>query len=271
MSVIAAASSVSSASVRCDLCCQLMPSTAALAAHATSCFEQISQAFNNQLTMAKGDWTAHTQAVLAVYKLTASSGSPAVPSPPSPSLLRKADPLEEQQLLAQHARYLLQMLGAVSGSPAPVTGSDIMSAQLRELKMAQAATLRQFSQQLLSQVSNATQTDPSNATATRLLLGAGIHFCSVILERPSPPVAPSGVDWQLTMLVPLGLPELAIRFIDAIVQHNGASVHSSWKRSSCQKPRWLAKPAFAANQMSSAYQLLLNCAFCSSLFVQTRS
>jgi hypothetical protein len=215
MSVITAASSVPSASVRCDLCCRLLLSAAALAAHAVTCFEQLSQAFNSQLTIVKGDWKAHTQAVLAASK---------------PSLHRRNDPLEERQLLVQHAHSLLQMMQTSRHSAAaPAAGSDALTTQLLQLKAAHASLLRQFSQQLLSQLPESAALDATDATSTRLLLAAGIQFCSCALlcdelrQAGNPPPSAHVTGWELGSLTPLRLPELTFRFIDALATHGQAA------------------------------------------------
>jgi hypothetical protein len=217
MSVITAASSVSSASVRCDLCCRLLPSAAALTAHAASCFEQLSQAFNSQLTIVKGDWNAHTQAVLAASK---------------PSLHRRDDPLEERQLLVQHAHSLLQMMETARDSAAaPAAGSDALTVQLLQLKAthAHASLLRQFSQQLLSQLPTSAALGATDVTSTRLLLAAGIQFCSCALlcaelrQAGNPPPSAHVTGWELGSLAPLSLPELTFRFIDALAMHSQAA------------------------------------------------
>jgi hypothetical protein len=211
--------------VRCDLCCQLLPSAGALAAHASSCFEQLSQAFKDGLPTAKGDWTAHTQAVLAASKLTASADELAAPSPPPlppSSLTRKDDPAQERKLLVRHAHTLLLLMEANSApTSSNAARSDALTTELLRVKAAHAgAALREFSQQLLSQLPNSAA-DGTNDTAIKLLLAAGVRLCGFVFGQTALARGqPSRLPLHPPSLAALSVEEFAHRFIDALVRHN---------------------------------------------------
>jgi hypothetical protein len=221
--------SSSAALVRCDLCCQLLPSTVALAAHAVSCFEQLSQAFNSGLPTAKGDWTAHTQAVLAASKLTASADELAAPSPPPlppSSLTRKDDPVQERKLLAGHAYVLLKLLEANDGSASSkAVSSDALTSQLVQLESAHTKALSEFSQQLLSQLPGGAA-DGTDDAATKVLLSAGVRLCSFVLnEIAFARGQPSRLLLHPPSLAALSVEEFAQRFIDAWIRHGQESLY----------------------------------------------
>jgi hypothetical protein len=220
MSLLAAASS----SVRCDLCCQLLPSAVALAAHAVSCFEEITQAFNDGFSTAKRGWAEYKQAALAASKPP--KPSPVVPPsllPPSP-LTRKDDAVHERKLLVHHARTLLKLLDAADAPPSSAaTGSDPLTKQLLQQKTIHADALRQSSQQLLNQLTNGAA-GRMDDVATKLLLSAGVRLCSfvtsqAVLARDQP----SRLLLHPPSLAALSVEEFAHRFVDAFVRHSHES------------------------------------------------
>jgi hypothetical protein len=243
MSLPAAASS-SAAVVRCDLCCQLLPSAAALAAHAASCFEQISQAFNNGLPTAKGDWTAHTQAVLAASKLTASADELAAPSPPSlppSSLMRKADAAQERNLLVRHAHMLLEMMISKDApASSKAVRSDALTTQLLQFKATHAGALREFSQQLLNQLPSGAA-DGTDDVPTKLLLSAGMRLCSFVINEAAFACGkPSRLLLHPSKLASLSVEEFAQRFVAAWMRHSqprqiNAGYGNNWSLGLCSE------------------------------------
>jgi len=235
MSLLAAASS----SVRCDLCCQLLPSAAALAAHAASCFEELSQAFNDGLATAKGDWTVHTQAVLAASKLADElAASSLLPLPPS-SLMRKDDPAQERKSLVRHAHTLLEMM-ASKGAPSKAVSSDALTTQLLQFKATHAGALREFSQQLLSQLPSGAA-DGTDDSANKLLLSAGVRLCSFVLNEAAFACGkPSRLLLHPPKLVTLSVEEFAQRFVGAWMRqdhprHIKAGYGSTWSYGLCSE------------------------------------
>jgi len=229
-----AASASASASVRCAVCCRLVPSTS-LQSHSQQCFDDMAAEYIAALpTVKSDDVRVHTRLVVAASKRTAPASLVSAPTPPPLWQRRHADSGRERETLVRRAAHLLEVADADSdesdGEVATVSvrlADDTLAALLLQRKGGgHADPLRSLCRRMRALLD--LPSHGSDAMQTKLHLVAALQLTIFALEAGADS-SPSGPPVRLTLQLPempgLGTHAWLFRFAEAYFLHmleNGA-------------------------------------------------
>lgn len=234
MSRPASAASAGGATVRCDLCCQMVPS-ACLRSHSLQCFDDMASTYIAALpTVKSADVRAHTRAAIEASKRTAPAALVAMAPLPPLSQRRHADSRREREILIQRAAHLLDVAGAGDEEKdddcAAVSvhlAGDALATLLHQRKRSNSDLLRFLCKRLRSMLDEPGHGNDSMQTKLHLVAALQLTLFAMEADGGAGGASSTRLTLQLSTLPGLSTHAWLFRFAEAYFLHmleNGAPV-----------------------------------------------